>query len=293
MSITSRYTFIQGLRTHFYAAGGHGGYVLLLHGGGTDSAALSWDMTAPVLAQSQRVIALDWPGYGSSDRPKIAYTQEFYEQFLIDFMDSMAIQKASLVGLSMGGAIALGCTLRWPERVEKLVLVDSYGLQSKTPAHRLAYLYMKTPGLSEITWSMMAHSRAMVRSSLGSLFSSTAAVPDSLVDQVYSEVCKPHAGRAFMSFQRSEAHWRGLRTVYMDKLEQIQAPTLLIHGEQDTLVPLACSQAAQARIPNSELRMINPAGHWPQREQPEAFNQILSDFLACTPQSAENPNLAG
>jgi len=84
-----------------------------------------------------------------------------------------------------------------------------------------------------------------------------------------------------MSFQRSETKWNGLHTVYMDQLERLQVATLLVHGEQDKLVPLACSLAAQGLIPNAQLSIVPGAGHWPQREQPEIFNQKVSELLDC------------
>lgn len=279
MSITSRYTFVQNFRTHFYAAGNRGSNVLLLHGGGIDSAALSWDPSVPILSANHRVIAVDLPGYGSSERPDINYTQEFYLQFIHDFMDAMGLKTASLVGLSMGGGLALGCALNWPERVERLGLVDSYGLANQVPSQHLSYVLINTPLLNRLTWSAFARSRGLARNSLESIFADPVAISPALVDQVYSEACKPNAGRAFTSFQKSELGWANLRTVYMDRLSEICQPVLLIHGKQDKLVPVAYATQAAERLPNARLCLIDEAGHWPQRERPHEFNQILVEFL--------------
>lgn len=252
---------------------------MLLHGGGIDSAALSWEMSVPLLAANHRVIAVDLPGYGSSERPDIAYTQDFYIHFIHDFMDAMGLTTASLVGLSMGGGIALGSALNFPKRVERLVLVDSYGLAGQAPSHHVSYLLINTPLLNRITWSAFARSRGLARNSLENIFADPAAISDELVDQVYSEACKPHAGRAFSSFQKSELGWNNLHTVYMDCLSEVHQPVLLIHGTQDKLVPSSFASEATKRFPNAQLCLFEGAGHWPQREKSEEFNRILVEFL--------------
>src|SRR3712207_4402660 len=98
--------------------------VLLLHGGGYDSAYLSYKPSIGPISQHYSVFAPDWPGYGESDKPGMRYSTEYYVHFLGRLMDALRLEKASLVGISMGGAISLGFSLRWPQRVEKLVLVS-------------------------------------------------------------------------------------------------------------------------------------------------------------------------
>jgi hypothetical protein len=139
-AIQSTWLNVDGLRIHCLAAGESGSAVLLLHGGGLDSAALSWEEVIGPLSEKHRVFAPDLPGYGQSDKTAIQYTVDYYIAFLEHLMDTLHLEQTSLVGLSMGGGIALGVTLRFPARVEKLVLVDSYGIQGptlrKTPRSR-------------------------------------------------------------------------------------------------------------------------------------------------------------
>src|SRR6266700_7183242 len=113
---------IDGLRIRYFSAGESGSPVILLHGGGIDSALISWGAIIGQLAAQHRVFAPDLPGYGESATPDIAYTLDYYVHFLEHFMDTLNLERACLIGLSLGGGIALNFTLRSPLRVEKLVL---------------------------------------------------------------------------------------------------------------------------------------------------------------------------
>ncbi len=125
---TNRFFSISGIRVNCLIAGETGPPVLLLHGGGVDSASLSWRNSMPVLARTHRVFAPDWPGYGESDPPPMPCTTEYYAGLLESLLHMLDVPKASLVGISMGGGIALSFTLSSPAAVENLILVSTYGL---------------------------------------------------------------------------------------------------------------------------------------------------------------------
>lgn len=270
---------VQGLHIRCLTAGSSGSPVLLLHGGGADSATLSWSLTIEALAQQHRVCAPDLPGYGESDRPDRVYSLDYYLLFVRDLLDALELQRTRVAGLSMGGGIALALALNHPQRVDRLVLVDSYGLQNSAPFHRLSYLLVRMPGLNELTWAMMRRSRWMLRYSLRGILRQPAAITDDLIDELKREAQRPHAGRAFHTFQTDEVQWRGLRTCFMPRLKEITAPTLIIHGAQDTLVPLALARQAQQQIPDCRLHVIDQCGHWPQRDNPVEFNRVITEFL--------------
>ena len=195
-----------------------------------------------------------------------------FRDILTGFLDALALDAVVLAGVSMDGGVAIGFALQRPTRVSKLVLVDSYGLQDKAPAHVLSYLFLRMPLLNELTWALVRKSRSLTRSSLAGIFHNPARIPDELVETVYDEIRKPHTGRALRSFQVNEATWNGLRTIHMPRLAEIQAPTLIVHGEEEP----SFRSASRAR----PRRAFPEAGHWPQREKPDQFNSLVSEFLS-------------
>ncbi len=278
-SVTSRQVDLDGLRVHLVEAGKEGAPVMLLHGGGLDSALLTYRHALSPLSRHHRVLAPDWPGYGGSDKPDIPYSIEYYIEVLDRLLTALKLERSSLVGLSLGGGAALGFSLRWPERVDRLVLIDSYGLGSDVPGGKLSHIFVRLPFISELTWKWLGLSRRLTRWSLESIFHDKRAVTDDLVDEVYQIMKDPSTGSAFRSFQRNELSWEGLRTDYVDRLNDLEVPTLLVHGGHDSLVPVAWAERAHRLIPHSRLHVMPDAGHWPPREQPEEFNRIVTEFL--------------
>jgi pimeloyl-ACP methyl ester carboxylesterase len=278
MNPSSNFITIQGIRVHYLTAGEGGSTVVLLHGGGVDCAALSWGGFLPELAENYRVIAPDFPGYGESDRPDAPYSMNFYIQFLTDFLDQLEIPRASLAGISMGGGIALGFTLANPARVEKLVLVDSYGLQRKAPFHALSYLFVRMPGVNALSWALMRN-RPAAKATLGMLLLRPGSLTDELVDLACQEMMREGADKAWSAFQRDEMTWKGARTCYIDRLGEIKIPTLIVHGTKDSLVPVDCAREAHVHIRGSQLHWVEGAGHWPQRDHPKNFSRAVQNFL--------------
>jgi pimeloyl-ACP methyl ester carboxylesterase len=269
------------LHVHCLTAGSAGSPVVLLHGGGVDAAAFSWKHTLGALAQAgHRVYAPDWPGYGGSDRPEADYTIDYYIDILTQILDALHLPQASLVGLSMGGAAALGMALQHPERIQRLVLVDAEGLGADVPGGHLGYLAVHAPGASTAGYALQRHSRPMVRQTLSAMVGDRHALSDELVDEAFQLIRQPGAGRAFHTTQLSEVGWHHLRTDYTEQLQDIQAPTLIIHGEADPLVPVAWARRAHERIPASRLITFPGIGHLCPREAPNAFNAAVADFLA-------------
>jgi pimeloyl-ACP methyl ester carboxylesterase len=277
--ITEQWIEVQGIKIHLLQAGETGSPVVLLHGGGTDSARLSWEPAMQALAPEHRVFAADYPGFGDSDKLDKEYTIESYILFLEALLDRLEVDKAGLAGISLGGSVGLGFTLAHPERVDRLALTSSYGLQKKAPAHLRSYLFLRVPFLSKMSWAAVRKSRRMARLGLEAIFYDHQAITDELLDQVYKEMQKPDNSQAWTSIQKSEVTRKGVRTYFMDRIHEITAPTLIIHGDRDSLAPLDCAIEAYKRLPDARLRIMKDCGHWPQREKPEEFNRILGEFF--------------
>ena len=271
---------IDGLRIHCFVAGETGSPVMLLHGGGLDSALLSWGKVISPLSDHHCIFVPDLPGYGQSDHPSIQYTMDFYLTFLAHLLDALHLEHISLVGLSLGGGIALGLALRFPARVEKLILVAPYGILDKVSAHKWGYLLVHLPSLEELSYWLVGRSRRMVRWTLlaGLIYNPQRLSPE-IVEEVYRLAREQGAGKAFISFQRSEVLWNGLRSNFIDRLHEIAVPTLLIRGSADAAVPLSQVQRAHELIKGSELYIMQECRHWPQGEKPEEFNRVVLSFL--------------
>src|SRR5215211_3354392 len=222
-AVETTWARVDGLHVRCLAVGRGGAPpVLLLHGGGFDAADFSYRYAIEPLSRLRPVLAFDWPGYGGSDTPKLRYDLAYYSRFLERLMDSLGIQRAAFVGISMGGGAALSFALCSPERVESDELIQE--------ARRL--------------WN------------------------------------QPASGRAFRSFRKSEVGWSGLKTDLSDRLGELAAPTLLVHGDRDRVVPVEWARRAHERLPDSELRVLLGCGHWPPRECPDTFNRVVTEFLA-------------
>ncbi|GAA0674398.1 alpha/beta fold hydrolase [Natronoarchaeum mannanilyticum] len=256
--------------------------IVLLHGSGIDDAALSWKHAIEYLAEERgrRVYALDWPGYGESDAPDGAMTTEYYVGVLSEFLDALALDRAALVGISMGGAAALGVALVRPDLVERLVLVDSYGLRDAVPGGVGSYLLANTPFANVFGRQFAGSSADATRMAVGEFVHDPAGLSDEFVAEVNERLGRSGAGDAFFAFMRDEFRPNGVRTDYSDRLGELSMPTLLLHGAQDSLVPPEWSEVAADAIPGARLELIDDCGHWVPRERPDRFNEILGEFLS-------------
>lgn len=233
-----------------------------------------------LLARRHRVFAPDWPGHGESDSPDLDYSTDYFLDFLGRLLDALGLEKASLAGSSLGAGVALGFALRSPERIDRLVLVGSFGLGSQVPWRVISYLVVRLPLVNRMIWAALNRSRRMVKVSLRSVIYDPKVITEELVNEVYQEARKAGAGKAYRSWQRSEISWKGLRTDFVGKLPSLRAPTLILHGEMDRFVPVSWAERAHRLIKGSELRVFQGCKHWIPRERPDEFNRVVQEFLA-------------
>lgn len=259
-----------------YLAAGSGPPVVLLHGIGLDAAAVSWKHILPELARDRTVYALDLPGHGESEKPRTRYTTQYFQRVLAAFLDDQGIEGAPLVGVSMGGAVALGHALDGGDP-ERLVLLDSYGLGGDAYWRPAATTALWMPGFGNHLWSAVGSSKTAVRSSLSSMTGRAPSEP--FVEDVFETVQDPDVVRTMRKWQRSEFRAHGLKTDYSDRLGELAQPTLLVHGADDPLIPPAWSRRANEALARSDLALVEDCGHWPTRERPEKVTGLLVEFL--------------
>ncbi|GAA0377523.1 alpha/beta fold hydrolase [Bacillus horti] len=281
--MTTKTLEVQGFKTHCYMAGESGPEILLIHGAGVDSAMLSWSEVIEPLAENYQVYAPDFPGYGQSEyKQGIEYSNTFYTKFTHDLIKELNLNNPIIIGISMGGGIAIEYAITYPDQLQVLGLVNSNGILDKWQWHYFTYhFYVNTP-LNALSYKMMAKSRKMTEQIvLSGLFYNPENVTEKLLDDCQKAAQSPHAGKAFGSLQKSEYLGRqGLKSDFSSRMPQIKAPTFIVHGTEDRTVPVAHAHKAHQLIPNSELFLIEEARHWPQKEKPEDFIRITREFLA-------------
>jgi pimeloyl-ACP methyl ester carboxylesterase len=276
---------VDGLTVRCHVDGPEDGSpIVLVHGAGPDAAGMSWKEVYPALAESHRVYAMDLPGYGESDRVPgdIPPTVDFYVQRLETLLDELDLVDATLVGISKGGGIALGYTLEYPERVSRLVLVDSYGLGDQVPGGRPTAVMVRVPKFMEGSWWAMKKSRRLLTANLANVVHESN-LTDEIVTDAHRQMRRPRSGDAYIRFARAEMHLSGSRTNYYDRIDELPVPTLFVHGEDDPLVPEALSKRAADRAPVADLFTLDRCGHWTTREYPEVFVSRLEAWLEKQP----------
>ena len=237
--------------------------VILLHGLGGSTA--NWQFNIAAIARNYHVFAIDQVGFGKSDRPALKYRVATYADFLDKFMSENKIEKATLVGNSMGGWVAALTAIKYPNRVDKLVLADAAGLK---PAQvDMAQIY----GLN---YSTRDEARALIKLLLynSELFSSDAAIDNLIAVRVAANDANT-INSLIESIERNEDFLNG-------RLGEIKKPTLIIWGKQDGLIKVTDGEQFKREIDGSELVIFDKCGHGPQAEQPAEFNKTVLAFLA-------------
>lgn len=274
------WTEVGGRNLHYLTAGSGRTPVLLLHGGIVDAAVLSWGATIGPLATERRVIALDLPGYGSSSRPDAAYTTAYHTGVVGEFLDALNLSTVSVVGISMGGGIALNYALANPSRVEDLVLVGSHGLGTRLPHGTLSYVLSRLPQLNKAAISVLSRNRLLAKLSLKGMVHDLDSLSKTVVDEFYRLLQRPESGKAFRRWRQGEMTRSGFRTDFSDRLEELSVSTLLLHGAEDPIFPVRWSVRAAEMIPTAQLDVLDECGHWPPREQTQPFNDRIIEFLS-------------
>lgn len=260
-SVQQREIYYDSLKTAYLTAG-NGNPVIFLHGAG--AGAISWYPTIGIIAKAFHVIVPDIVGYGESDKPIARYDRPYFSNWLKNFLKELNVSKAHIVGLSQGGAIALQFTIDYPEMVDKLILVDSAGLGAK----------VSFGAFVGIVW-MNNFPSAMANRFNSAYILHNPANRDPNHSLYSIAVLKDKGGKTAFKQGRGAA----VSKVSEESLRQIKNNTLIIWGKEDKLFSVEYGEAASKIIPNAKFRIIQDAGHLPQIDQPDIFNEILLNFL--------------
>jgi pimeloyl-ACP methyl ester carboxylesterase len=257
-----------GIETSYLEAG-TGETVLMLHGSGPGVSALAnWQRNIPALAQRFHVLAPDIIGFGTTERPKdIVYSLRTWTDHVWAFMDAYGIDKARIVGNSLGGRIALQMATDQPDRIAKMVLMGTPGV-GMTPTEGLAALRAYEP------------SHNAMRELLRNYFAvDPAMITDELVKIRYEASIADGAYEAYRAMFFDPRHAGTELGITENEVRAIATPTLLIHGREDKVVPLQVSVAMLGLLPNADLHVFSACGHWTQIERADEFSAVVSDYL--------------
>jgi pimeloyl-ACP methyl ester carboxylesterase len=261
-----------------YVEAGSGPLLLLIHGmAGT---AESWQSVIEPLALRHTAIAPDFPGHGLSAPGGGDYSLGSLASGLRDLLLALGHERATLVGHSLGGGVALQLTYQFPEMVERLVLVSSGGLgPDVSPILRAAAL----PGADlfiAATAGVGRQAGSLVGRGLGMLgLRPNADLAE--VARAYASLTDPDRRRAFLATLRAVVGTDGQRVGALDRLYLAEAlPLLIVWGDRDPIIPVAHAEEAHRELPSSRLEVFEGVGHVPQLESPGRFVAVLERFLA-------------
>jgi pimeloyl-ACP methyl ester carboxylesterase len=279
MSFERRYVSIHGHEVG-YRMEGEGPVILLIHGIAGSSSA--WRDVMPELARRYTVIAPDLIGHGQSAKPIGDYSLGAYASGLRDLLRVLGLTKASIVGQSFGGGVAMQLAYQHPDCCERLVLVDSGGLGREVswmlrfmtlPAseYLMPVLFPSFVRERGNDISRMLHRRGIRMAGVAEMWRSYASLTESVNRQ------------SFIRTLRSVIDPGGQTVSALDRLYLAgEIPTMIVWGDRDSIIPVSHAYAAHQAIPGSRLEIIEGAGHFPHVEAPERFLEVLIDFLETT-----------
>jgi pimeloyl-ACP methyl ester carboxylesterase len=260
---------IRGAKISSLISGEGPGQVICLHGLGSNKT--SFFETISALTPEHTVHAIDLPGFGSSSKPALAsYDAAYFARAVIGYMEAMAIDRAHLVGNSMGAAVALAAAVTHPEVTDRLVLMGPMGVH---------FSLKKGEGLDAV-WGYTP-SVANMRHLIDIFAYNPQKFPtDQLAEMRYQASIQPGAQEAFSSmFPEPRQKQVDALAAYEDRLSEVMNPTLIIHGREDRVIPLETSFKLLDVLPNAQLHVFGHCGHWTQLEPRNQFNRLVRDFL--------------
>jgi len=271
-----RFIRVGNINTRYWTAGDKGSAIVLVHGLGGFME--NWVYNVNALAEQHRVYVMDLVGFGRSDKTPLTRDMNVLVKFINDFMKIQNIEKASLIGNSLGGGLVLLFALDFPEKVEKLVLVDNAGMGRDVISD---FKLCSLPVLGELLTRPSLKGTARLWKEI--VYDAALVTPE-LVNLSYGIISQPGAKKALLTTLRVGIDLCGQRArlinPLLSRLNTITAPTLVVWGQQDRIIPVAHAQVAVDKIPGARLEIIDRCGHMPQLEHPEKFNKLVLEFLA-------------
>ena len=272
---------VHGHALRYRTAGRDGPVLVLVHG--ITSSSRTWEPVLDALGRSHRVIAPDLLGHGESAKPRGDYSLGAYASGVRDLLAVLGHERATIVGHSLGGGVAMQFAYQFPEWLERLVLVSSGGLgRDVSVLLRAATL----PG-SELVLPLLSTPPARVAGGLaGRVLRRTGRRTAHDLEEMARGIASFAASdtrQAFLHTARSVIGPGGQRVSARDRLYlSADVPSLIVWGDRDPIMPVRHGEAAHADMPGSRLEVFAGAGHFPHGAEPERFAALVTEFIAAT-----------
>jgi pimeloyl-ACP methyl ester carboxylesterase len=279
---------LHGDRIAYRDAGKGTETVLLIHGMAGSSE--TWRAVIPQLSKKYRVVAPDLLGHGQSAKPRGDYSLGAFAVWLRDLLDELGISRATIVGQSLGGGVAMQFVYQHPDYCQRLVLISSGGLG---PDVGWTLRLLSAPG-AEFILPVIAPRPVMTAGNKLRSWCSAAGIQSPRGAEVwsaYSSLSDSETRHAFLRTLRSVVDYRGQAVSALNRLHVASdLPIMAIWGDQDRIIPVDHAYAAQAARPESRLEVLKGVGHFPHVERPSEVVDLIKDFINTTTQStAANP----
>ena len=244
--------------------------IVLVHG--TSASLHTWDGWAEALKSRHRVIRFDLPGFGlTGPSPSGDYTLPTYSRFVVDVLDKLGIRQAILAGNSLGGAVAWKTAADYPERVGKLILVDSAGYPYEPESIPIGFRLAQIPALAPLMQRLLP--RRVIESSVRNVYADPSKVTPELIDRYY-EITLREGNRKALGDRFRAGNER-----FSSQIKQVKQPTPVLWGALDRLIPVSQAQLFAKDIAGSQLQVLDGLGHVPQEEDPARTVAATRAFL--------------
>jgi len=288
-SVEEHTLVLHGYDVRCLIAGDGGPAIALIHG--ITGRADTWRETMPRLADRFTVVAPDLLGHGGSAKPRGDYSLGSHASGVRDVLAALGHERATVVGHSLGGGIAMQFAYQFPERCERLVLVSSGGLG------RDVHLMLRAATLpgSELVLPVIAGTRVRdTGAAIGRMLARVGLRPGADFGEMasgYASLAEPEARHAFVQTMRAVLDTGGQRVSARDRLYLAsELPTLIVWGAGDRIIPASHGHEAHADIPGSRLEILEGAGHFPHLGEPDRFAELLADFVESTEPLEPDPD---
>jgi pimeloyl-ACP methyl ester carboxylesterase len=270
-----------------YRDAGTGEAILLIHGmaGSSDT----WRAMIPALAKKYRVVAPDLLGHGRSDKPRGDYSLGAFAVWLRDLLDELGVTRATIVGQSLGGGVAMQFVYQHPDYCERLVLISSGGLG---PDVGWTLRLLSAPG-AELIMPIIAPPPVLKAGNKLRAWASSFGIQSPRGAEMwsaYSSFADSQTRQAFLRTLRSVVDYRGQAVSALNRLHVAsELPIMAIWGDKDQIIPVSHAYAAHEARPESRLEVLEGVGHFPQVERPTEVVDLLDDFITSTSETATKP----